>query len=90
MRDGKAGGLCRETRSEDARGDRDQRRLGTQTQKRIGLHLRAMYDTVVQQPVPDRFKDLIAQLDRSPDLTDGDIESPPHRHDRAGRSTGNS
>ncbi|NEU11519.1 anti-sigma factor [Methylobacterium sp. BTF04] len=41
--------------------------LSDHTQKRIGLHLRAMYDTIVQQPVPDRFRDLIAQLDSSSD-----------------------
>ena len=39
--------------------------LSDHTQKRIGLHLRAMYDTIVQQPVPDRFRDLIAKLDAS-------------------------
>ncbi len=46
--------------------------LSDHTQKRIGLHLRAMYDTIVQQPVPDRFRDLIAQLDaaRDGDSTD--------------------
>ncbi|MBO1018930.1 hypothetical protein IPV08_02970 [Methylobacterium sp. SD274] len=27
------------------------------------MHLRAMYDTIVQQPVPDRFRDLIARMD---------------------------
>lgn len=37
--------------------------LGPQARKRIGTHLRAMYDSVVQQPVPDRFKDLVARLD---------------------------
>ena len=39
--------------------------LSDHTQKRIGHHLRAMYDTIVQQPVPDRFRDLIAKLDAS-------------------------
>jgi len=39
------------------------RGLGEQTQRRLGTHLRAMYDTIVQQPVPDRFRDLIAKLD---------------------------
>ncbi|WP_238275393.1 NepR family anti-sigma factor [Methylobacterium goesingense] len=39
--------------------------LSDHTQMRIGLHLRAMYDTIVQQPVPDRFRDLIAKLDTS-------------------------
>jgi hypothetical protein len=37
--------------------------LSDLTQKRIGMHLRAMYDTIVQQPVPDRFRDLIARMD---------------------------
>ena len=35
------------------------------TRTRIGTHLRAMYDQMVQQPVPDRFRDLIARLDAS-------------------------
>ncbi|MDR7037454.1 MULTISPECIES: NepR family anti-sigma factor [Methylobacterium] len=39
--------------------------LSEQTQRRIGNHLRAMYDAVIQQPVPDRFRDLIARLDAS-------------------------
>ncbi|WP_147078334.1 NepR family anti-sigma factor [Methylobacterium haplocladii] len=37
--------------------------LGKQARKRIGSHLRSMYDSVVQQPIPSRFTDLIAQLD---------------------------
>ena len=37
--------------------------LNDQTQKRIGNHLRALYDSVVQQPIPDRFRELIARLD---------------------------
>ncbi|WP_306424635.1 NepR family anti-sigma factor [Methylobacterium thuringiense] len=40
--------------------------LGKQARKRIGAHLRAMYDSVVQQPIPNRFADLIAQLDDGP------------------------
>ncbi|MCJ2083159.1 anti-sigma factor [Methylobacterium sp. J-090] len=40
--------------------------LSDHTQKRIGVHLRTMYDAVVQQPVPDRFRDLIAQLEALP------------------------
>jgi len=47
---------------EEARG----RGLSDHTQKRIGLHLRALYDQVVQQPVPDRFRELIAQLEAGP------------------------
>jgi hypothetical protein len=33
-------------------------------QSRIGDHLRAMYDDLMQQPVPDRFADLLGQLER--------------------------
>lgn len=40
--------------------------LTDQTQQRIGHQLRALYDSVLQQPVPDRFRDLIARLDDSP------------------------
>ncbi len=42
------------------------RGLSDHTQKRIGLHLRALYDQIVEQPVPDRFRDLIAQLEATP------------------------
>ena len=48
--------------------------LNDQTQKRIGSHLRAMYDSVVHQPIPDRFRDLIARLDDGPAAEEpGDI-----------------
>lgn len=39
------------------------RGLPEQTRLRLGNHLRNLYDSVVHQPVPDRFRDLIAQLD---------------------------
>ena len=37
--------------------------LNTEIQSRIGHQLRAMYDDVVRQGVPDRFADLIRKLD---------------------------
>lgn len=37
--------------------------LNPQVRDRIATQLRAMYATVVEQPVPDRFADLIAKLD---------------------------
>ncbi len=37
--------------------------LTTQSRDRIATQLRAMYDTVASQPVPDRFAELIAKLD---------------------------
>lgn len=38
--------------------------LGDDVQAKIGQHLRAMYDDVVRQGVPDRFMDLLARLDQ--------------------------
>ena len=37
--------------------------LDRNVQARIGDNLRAMYDDLLQQPVPDRFKDLLGQLE---------------------------
>ena len=37
--------------------------LNAEVQSRIGHQLRAMYDDVVRQGVPDRFADLIKKLD---------------------------
>ena len=34
-------------------------------QSRIGDKLRAMYDELLEQPVPDRFKDLLDRLEQS-------------------------
>ena len=38
-------------------------RLNAEIQSRIGHQLRAMYDDVVRQGVPDRFAELIRKLD---------------------------
>jgi hypothetical protein len=38
-------------------------KLGREVQARLGQQLRAMYDDVLNQGVPDRFADLIKQLD---------------------------
>ncbi len=40
-------------------------KLDSNSQRRIGDQLRAMYDELMQQPVPDRFKDLLEQLDKT-------------------------
>jgi hypothetical protein len=54
--------------------------LNAEIQSRIGHQLRAMYDDVVRQGVPDRFAELIRKLDvpephpqvtRAGDETDG-------------------
>ena len=40
-------------------------KLGRDVQARLGQQLRAMYDEVVNQGVPDRFADLLNRLDGS-------------------------
>jgi Anti-sigma factor NepR len=44
--------------------------LNAEIQSRIGHQLRAMYDDVVRQGVPDRFAELIRKLDPPADKTD--------------------
>lgn len=38
-------------------------KLGREVQARLGQQLRAVYDDVVNQGVPDRFAELLKQLD---------------------------
>ena len=38
-------------------------KLGRDVQARLGQQLRAMYDDVVNQGVPDRFSELVNRLD---------------------------
>ena len=38
--------------------------LDRNTQTRLGDQLRAMYDDLVSQPVPDRFRDLLDRLEQ--------------------------
>jgi hypothetical protein len=40
-------------------------KLGRDVQARLGQQLRAMYDDVVSQGVPDRFADLLNRLEGS-------------------------
>ena len=42
-------------------------RLNAEIQSRIGHQLRAMYDDVVRQGVPDRFAELIKKMDEPGD-----------------------
>lgn len=41
--------------------------LNREIQAKIGQQLRAIYDDVVQEGVPDRFASLLRQLDRPTD-----------------------
>jgi len=43
---------------------RHQGRLGRDVQAKIGSQLRAIYDDVVKEGVPDRFVDLLQRLDK--------------------------
>jgi len=42
-------------------------KLGRDIQAKIGQQLRALYDDVVNQGVPDRFADLLNRLDKPGD-----------------------
>ena len=53
--------------------------LNAEIQSRIGHQLRAMYDDVVRQGVPERFSELIRKLDTpgdSPQVNDGGSNDP--------------
>ena len=39
-------------------------RLGRDVQSKIGQQLRSMYDNVVSEGVPDRFSEMLRQLDQ--------------------------
>ena len=45
----------------------DDAALGKDIQSKIGEQLRAMYDDVVSQGVPDRFADLLKRLNEQQD-----------------------
>jgi Anti-sigma factor NepR len=47
--------------------------LNAEIQSRIGHQLRALYDDVVRQGVPDRFADLIRKLD-VPSVDDASVK----------------
>ena len=42
-------------------------RLGRDVQSKIGQQLRTMYDNVVSEGVPDRFSEMLRQLDEQKD-----------------------
>lgn len=44
-------------------GPRSASRLDDFARTRLGAHLRTLYGQVVQEPVPDRFRELIARLE---------------------------
>ena len=56
--DGSAQGAARSENPADEPG------LDRAVQARIGDQLRAMYDTLMQQPIPDRLAQLLDRLDK--------------------------
>ena len=56
----------------DAMNQKNASGLNREIQSKIGQQLRAIYDDVVQEGVPDRFADLLKQLDKTP--TEGKTE----------------
>jgi hypothetical protein len=49
--------------------------LDKETQSKIGQQLRAMYDDVVRQGVPDRFSELLKRLEKDEGAGRSDEES---------------
>ena len=60
---GKLERIMKDLKSQKSAAPGKQGGLNSEIQSRIGHQLRAMYDDVVRQGVPDRFADLIRQLD---------------------------
>ena len=63
---GRPGTMQTEVNQRKARG-----RLGRDVQSKIGQQLRAMYDDVVNAGVPDRFSELLRQLDEQKEREKG-------------------
>lgn len=51
-------------------------RLGRDVQSKIGQQLRAMYDGVVNEGVPDRFVDMLRQLDEQKGADAAETSNP--------------
>ncbi len=53
--------------SSPAKPEKTDARLGRDVQTKIGQQLRAIYDEVVSEGVPDRFVDLLRKLEKRSD-----------------------
>lgn len=53
--------------------------LPPDVQAKIGEKLKAMYDDVVSQPVPDRFRELLARLDGTGAEPEHTLDTRPAR-----------
>jgi hypothetical protein len=70
----KAGGSSRGTRNNEGKRMRTEAQstsgrghapIDPRIQHEIGKHLRAVYDDVINEPVPDKFMELLEKLERS-------------------------
>lgn len=55
--------------------------LNSEIQSRIGHQLRAMYDDVVKQGIPERFADLLRQLDGPDPATETAVPGAAQKND---------
>jgi len=81
-------GTARKTRAEmqaDTPSPRAAGRLSREDQRRLGDILQRVYDDVIQQGVPDRFKDLLNELDNAGDPAANEAASD---RDRSAHGTG--
>ena len=66
MKDVKSTGPRSQMQAESVAG-KTEAKLGRDIQAKIGQQLRALYDEVVNQGVPERFTDLLNRLDKQDD-----------------------
>jgi len=59
------GSKIRENQMRDANAGKQVAHVDPRVQTEIGKHLRAIYDDVINEPVPSKFMDLLEQLERS-------------------------
>lgn len=62
-------------------------RLTREDQRRLGDILQRVYDDVVRQGVPDRFKDLLEQLDSPREPSAAEVRAPRENEDREDHSS---
>jgi hypothetical protein len=57
-------------------------RLGRDVQSKIGQQLRSMYDNVVSEGVPDRFNEMLRQLDEQHAQQAQAVKAQPDQKDK--------
>ena len=72
----------------DVSSEKKRPELTPEVQAKIGQQLRKIYDDMVTQGVPDRFVDLLDQLDAKVDESrrdkSGERQDDPQRHEKPG------